>query len=625
MGSARKRVFAGAALGLVLALGACAGHGPGEAPAAVAAPATPAEQGESARLNAWLDRKFEEELQLSPMSLTRLGRKDQYDKLDDTTYAADEAELAWKAGTVQEMQRSFAYAKLSNDAKLSYDLWKYQYDQAVEANRWRDNAYLFTQMQGAHTGLPTFMINFHKVDSPADMQAYIARLNQFPAYFDGLLIRARNNAARGVRPAKFAYDTVIAEARKLSSGAPFDGGPDHALWADAKAKIAALQAKGAIDAAAAEALRGQVRAALLGGVKPAYAGLIAFMEADLPNAPKTGVGVVGLPDGAAYYASRLAASTTTDLTPAQVHQIGLDEVARIRSEMEAIKAKVGFAGDLQAFFTHVREARWNYFPNTDEGRQGYIDAATAALDNIETQLPKYFGLLPKADLVVKRVEPFREQPGAAQHYNASSPDGSRPGVYYAHLIDMNAMPKNVLEVIAYHEGLPGHHMQIAIAQELTGVPQFRTQAGFSAFSEGWALYSELLAKEMPGTYQDPYADFGRLTTEIWRAIRLVVDTGLHAKGWTEQQAIDYFAANSPVPPEAIKSEVRRYIVWPGQAASYKIGMLKILELRERARASLGTRFDIRQFHDVVLGGGAMPLSLLERRVDSWIEEQNKAR
>lgn len=625
MASVRARLLVGACLGLALLGGACASRGAEEAPAALAAPVAPAGQSESARLNAWFDAKFEEELQLSPMSLTRLGRKELYDKLDATTYAADEAELAWKAATVQEMRQRFAYAQLDTDAKLSFDLWTYQYEQAVEANRWRDNAYLFTQMQGAHTGLPTFMINFHKVDTVGDMQAYIARLTQFPAYFDGLLTRAKNNAQRGVRPPRFAYDTVLAEARKLSSGAPYDGGPDNALWADAKAKIAALEAKGALDGARAWALREETRQALLGKVKPAYQAIIAFMSADAPNAPKTGVGVVGLPDAAAYYASRLQSSTTTDLTPGQVHQIGLAEVARIRSEMEAIKAKVGFAGDLQAFFTHVRDAKWNYFPNTDEGRQGYIDAATAALDNIETQLPQYFGLLPKADLVVKRVEPFREQPGAAQHYNASSPDGSRPGVYYAHLIDMNAMPKNVLEVIAYHEGLPGHHMQIAIAQELSGVPQFRTQAGFSAYSEGWALYSELLAKEMPGTYKDPYADFGRLTTEIWRAIRLVVDTGLHAKGWSEQEAIAYFAANSPVPPEAIKSEVRRYIVWPGQATSYKIGMLKILELRERARASLGVQFDIRAFHDVVLGGGALPLSLLERRVDAWIEEQNKAR
>jgi uncharacterized protein (DUF885 family) len=227
--------------------------------------------------------------------------------------------------------------------------------------------------------------------------------------------------------------------------------------------------------------------------------------------------------------------------------------------------------------------------------------------------------MPKADLVVKRVEAFREQDGAAQHYYPGTPDGSRAGTYYAHLSDMNAMPKNQLEVIAYHEGLPGHHMQISIAQELQDVPQFRTQAGFTAYSEGWALYSEVLAKEIPGTYTDPYNRFGQLTSEIWRAIRLVVDTGLHAKGWTEQQAIDYFMQNSPEPLESVTSEIRRYIVMPGQATSYKIGMLKIQELRHKAENALGDQFDIRGFHDAVLGGGAMPLPILERAIDQWID------
>ena len=288
--------------------------------------------------------------------------------------------------------------------------------------------------------------------------------------------------------------------------------------------------------------------------------------------------------------------------------------------MEAIREKVGFEGDLQAFFEHVKTAEWNYYPDTDEGRQAYIDDATAAIDNIERVLPSYFGLLPKAPLEVRRVEPFREQAGAAQHYRSGTPDGSRPGIYYAHLSDMTAMPKNQLEVIAYHEGLPGHHMQISIAQELEGVPTFQTQFGYSAYSEGWGLYAEALAKEMPGTYKDPYSEFGRLSSEIWRAIRLVVDTGLHSKGWTEQQAIEFFQSNSPEPLESIRSEVRRYIVWPGQATSYKIGMIRIQELRAEAERELGDAFDIRGFHDAVLGGGAMPLPLLERRVREWIAE-----
>lgn len=582
------------------------------------------EQTESERLRAWLDAQYEEQLQFSPIQLTQLGRKERYGDLDLTTYAEEDRILAWRAASAAEMERQFDYEALDREAKLSYDLWKYEYEQAAKAIRWRDNDYIFTQMQGVHTFLPTFMINFHKVETREDMEAYVSRLNQVDEFFDGLLMRTKRNAERGVRPPKFAYDTVIKEAKALISGAPFGAGEDSALWADAKAKIAALAETGAIDAATAERLRGEAEAALLASMKPAYEALIAFMEADIANAPETGVGVGRLPDGAAFYAARLAAQTTTELTPDQVHEIGLAEVKRIRGEMEAIKDKVGFKGDLQAFFTHMREGDFNYYPNTDEGRQAYIADATAAIDAMKARLPQYFGLLPKADLVVKRVEPFREQDGAAQHYYPSSPDGARPGVYYAHLSDMTAMPKSELEVIAYHEGLPGHHMQIAISQELTSVPQFRTQSFYGAYVEGWALYTEFLAKEMPGTYQNPYSDFGRLGSEMWRAIRLVVDTGLHAKGWSEEQAIEYFAANSSSPIETITSEVRRYLVLPGQATSYKIGMLKILELREEAKAKLGDKFDIRAFHDVVLGGGGLPLSLLERRVDAWVAEQQQA-
>jgi uncharacterized protein (DUF885 family) len=289
--------------------------------------------------------------------------------------------------------------------------------------------------------------------------------------------------------------------------------------------------------------------------------------------------------------------------------------------MESIKTDFGFEGSLQDFFVFLRDTKDDprlYYPNTDEGRQGYIDDATAAIDGIKDVLPDYFGILPRADMVVKRVEPFREQDGAAQHYFPSTPDGSRPGVYYAHLSDMTAMPKRELEVIAYHEGLPGHHMQIAIQQELEAVPTFRTQAGVTAYSEGWGLYSEWLAIEMPGTYQDPLSRFGRAGSEMWRAIRLVVDTGLHAKGWSEEEAVQYFMSNSAITEAQARSEVRRYLVIPGQATSYKVGMLKIQDLRRKAEAELGEAFDIRAFHDTILGGGALPLAILERRVDEWI-------
>ena len=377
----------------------------------------------------------------------------------------------------------------------------------------------------------------------------------------------------------------------------------------------------AIDQDKADQLTADIRAALVDELKPAYERLIAWQEEDKVNASSSAAGVSALPDGVAYYTERLANQTTTALTADEVHEIGLAEVARLRAEMDEIQAEFGFEGSLQDFFAFLRDTKDDerlYYPNTDEGRQGYIDDATAAIDGIKAVLPDYFGILPKADMVVKRVEPFREQDGAAQHYFPSTPDGSRPGVYYAHLSDMTAMPKRELEVIAYHEGLPGHHMQIAIQQELEGVPTFQTQAGFTAYIEGWALYTEWLAIEMPGTYQDPLSRFGRAGSEMWRAIRLVVDTGLHAKGWTEDQAVEYFKENSAITEAQARSEVRRYLVLPGQATSYKVGMLKIQELRSQAEAELGDAFDIRAFHDVVLGSGAVPLSILERQVGDWV-------
>jgi uncharacterized protein (DUF885 family) len=590
-------------------------------PAAAIAQEQPAAT-EGERLNQWFEQKFEEQLRFSPLTLTALGRRDRYGDLDDYSLEAADWQLAWHKATVEEMERTFEYAKLGPQDRLSYDLWKYDFESAARAAKWRGNAYVFNQMQGLHSYLPTLLITQHVVETPADMAAYISRVGQFERALGQLVDRAEANAARGVRPPYFAYDIVIDEAKKLVAGAPFTDGADSALWSDGKAKIAALAEGGKIDAAEAQDLQRRLEAALKGSYLPGYQRLIAFMEADRTNAPAIATGVGSLPDGAAYYADRLRDSTTVaDITADEIHQLGLAEVARIHGELDAIKDRVGFEGDRDAFFESVRTADWDYFPDGDAGAQAYLDATTAAIDNIRDQLPHYFGLLPKAGLEVRRVEPFREQDGAAAHYHQGTPDGSRPGIYYMHLSDMRAMPKNDLETTAYHEALPGHHMQVSIAQELSGVPTFRTQAFHGAYGEGWALYAEKLAKEIPGTFADPYSDFGRLNSELFRAIRLVVDTGLHAKGWTEAEAIAWFRAHSPMPAETIRSEVRRYIVLPGQATSYKVGMIKIQQLRAEAERELGDGFDIRAFHDVVLGGGSLPLSLLERRVREWIAER----
>jgi uncharacterized protein (DUF885 family) len=577
---------------------------------------------ETARINAWFDERYEEQVAFSPIQQTILGRKTDNDKIDDVSIEAQDRQLAWQRASVAEMRSTFDYDLLTPEAQTSYDVWAYQLEQAEAALPFRLNAYVFDQMSAIHTFFPQLLIAFHVVDDGSDMDAYIARIGESGRAIRQLIELSRLGAENGVRPPRFAFDFVIDEATKIISGAPFDdSGEDSALWADAQAKIAGLRDSGDIDQTRATAMLAAARSALVGPFQAAYEELIAWQEEDKVNAPEETRGVDALPNGAAYYEERLANQTTTELTADEIHDIGLSEVARLRSELLAIKDEVGFTGDLPSFFAELRDNkddRRYYYPDTDEGRQAYIDDATAAIDKIKAELPNYFGILPKAGLEVRRVEAFREQPGAAQHYFPGTPDGSRAGVYYAHLSDMDAMPKRELEVIAYHEGLPGHHMQISIAQELTSVPTFRTQAGFTAYSEGWGLYSEWLAVEMQDTYQDPYSRFGRLGSEIWRAIRLVVDTGLHSKGWSEEEAVQYFLANSAVTEGQARSEIRRYMVLPGQATSYKIGMLKIQALRRKAEAALGDAFDIRAFHDTVLGGGALPLTVLESRVDRWI-------
>ena len=606
-----------AALPLFALTAACATYS--EPPATTAVVADSATETE--RLNEWFEQKFIEELAFRPQTQTELGIKTDYDKLNDFSIEGMRAHAKWWQDMVAEMEATFDYDALTDEAQISWDVVKYRAREAQLEYKFADRTYVLHQMHGEHAALPSFLLSQHTVDSDSDMVAFIARLRALGPAIDQLLTRAQANAEGGVRPPRFAYDAVIRESQALITGAPFDDGEPSALWAGTEGHLAKLVADGIISKARAGTLREQARAALLESMAPSYQRLIDWFTADRPNADEQPRGVAALPDGDAYYAYRLAASTTTEMTPDQVHRLGLSEVARIRGEMEAIREKVGFEGTLQEFFEFVRTDDQFFFPNTDAGADMFLAKAKGYIDAITPKLPQYFGRLPKAPLEVRRVEPFREQPGAAQHYRPGTPDGSRPGIYYAHLSDMRAMPIPNIETTAYHEGNPGHHMQVSIAQETQGLPRFRTQGWWvSAFGEGWALYSEALAKEMGG-FTDPYQDFGRLQAEMWRAIRLVVDTGIHSKGWTNEQAVAFALENSSRPETAVRSEMRRYTVWPGQATSYKIGMIRIQQLRARAERELGEDFDIRGFHDTVLGGGDIPLGILERRVDNWIAKK----
>jgi uncharacterized protein (DUF885 family) len=583
-------------------------------------PPTTAEIEQASRdLTVWLDAEYEESLQMSPMQLTMQGRKDQNDKLDDMSEAARDRNFAWLSASVAEMKAKFDPARLDEESKTSFDMWALQLDQAEKSDKFRRHPYTFIR-DSVPVFLPAFMINFHEVSEKADMDAYIARLGGFATAIDQTIEQAKLSAQAGVRPPLFSYDQVIAETGNVITGAPFGPGADSPLLADVKDKVKTLLDGGKITAQESAAFEARALEVLTTSVKPAYERIIAWLQTDKANASPQSQGVGALPDGAAYYNVALEQHTTTTMTADEIHTLGLSEVARIRAEMEAIRRQVGFQGDLPAMFKFMREDASFYQPNTDEGRATYLKIADAYVEGMRKRLPEYFGIMPKAPLVVKRVESFREEAGGVQHYYPPSLDGSRPGIYYVHLLDTTAMPMWDLESTTYHEALPGHHMQIAIAQELTGIPKFRTQYNATAYAEGWALYTEILAKEMGGFYADPYSDMGRLNNEMWRAVRLVVDTGIHAKGWTEEQAVKYFMDNSPTPEAAIRSEIRRYFVWPGQATSYKIGMIKIQQLRGLAQKELGDKFTMAGFHDTVLSGGALPLPVLEARVKRWIDK-----
>ena len=573
----------------------------------------------SARLNAWLDAEYSAELDFSPLAKTRLGDKSAHGELDDVSEQAMQARLAWRRDSVARLQEEFDYQQLDAEAKRSYDLWIYQLSQAEEAARFSRHGFIFGR-NGPQASLPNSLINYQTVENEDDARAYISRLEQSGRYLLQYLERTQRAAEDGIRAPFFDYRQALSEIERITTGLPFNAMGESALWQDITRKFNALAASGAVSQARADALLEEASEAIVINMLPAYREISAWLEADLANVSEVAQGAWSLPDGEAYYQQRLERMTTLPLSAEEIFDTGVAEVARIQTEMEAIKAQVGFEGTLQDFFGFIRSDDRFYHPNTDEGRAAYIADADTILEATYAKLPEFFGILPKAGLQVKRVEPFREQDGGAAHYARGTKDGSRPGTFYAHLSDMRAASKHRLENLAYHEGGPGHHMQISIQQELEGLPAFRTNKGYTAFSEGWGLYAEGLGKEMGG-YQDPYADFGRLSGEIWRAVRLVVDTGIHAKGWTQEEAVQYALENSPRPEPSVQSEIRRYFNNPGQATAYKIGMLRIQAIRAQAEEALGAEFDIRDFHDQVLGSGQLPMSMLEAKIGAWVAQQ----
>lgn len=582
-----------------------------EAPAVETATA---EQTESERLNAWFEEQFEQNVARSAMWQTYLGRTTNYGELDDASPEYREEGYRLRQAQIEQMREQFDFEALDEDARLSWRLAEYNAENERTGWEFRDHGYVFTQRSGAHAGLPAFMINQHRVDSVEDAQAYILRLTNAAAYLDQNRANAEARFEAGVYPPLWTYAQMIETSRNVISGAPFTQAADSPLLADFRAKVAALDIT---DEEKADLVT-RAETALIESVGPAYERLVAMFETQAQTASNDD-GVWKLPDGDAYYANLLRNYTTTDMTAEEIHQLGLSEVNRIHGEMRAIMETVGFQGSLSEFFEFMRTDEQFYYPDTDEGRADYLADATALIDTMREALPQVFNTFPEADLVVRRVEEFREASAGKAFYQRPAPNGSRPGVYYANLRDMAQMPTYQMEALAYHEGIPGHHMQLAIMQELEGVPSFRRFGGYTAYTEGWGLYSEYFPKEM-GFYEDPYSDFGRLAMELWRAARLVVDTGIHHHRWSREEAIAYLVENTPNPAGDAESAIERYIVYPGQATAYKIGMNEIVRLREEARAQLGEDFDIAAYHDIVLRQGAVPLSILAERVEDWVAE-----
>lgn len=578
--------------------------------AAAPAPA----QSEDARLTAFLDAEFAAYVKTQPQLATRLGVKDGGDKWNDNSDEGARAEAEWRKASAARMKAQFDRAKLSPAAQVNYDIWALEAERAEIslANRLYRPPF-YSRLYSAHSQLPDFLINTHTVGDVTDLRHYITRLKGMPEVLARALERTQASQKAGINPPRFQFETIIEGSRRLTSGAPYGGGPDAALWADVKAKTAALVTAGTLPQAEADALLDEAKAAIL-ALQPAYGTIIEWAQASLPTAPGGKVGALTLPGGLAYYERELKLVTTTDMTAAEIHATGRAEVARIEAEQDALAQQAGFA-DRHAFYAERKKL---YPPRQydDAARKEYLDTANAFVARTRTLLPDYFGELPAYGIEVVREPAFSEVAGGAAHASAPSPDGKRPAKTYVHLVGTVPDPAAMFTLMC-HEAVPGHNMQGDIQVRQQGGPKFRSVTGYVAFGEGWALYAEALCKEM-GAYPDIAADFMRLDAELFRAARLVVDTGIHAMGWTEDEAVTYMNETGRQPIERSRSEVRRYITLPGQATGYKIGMLKIMELRQRAEAKLGDRFDIKGFHDLLIASGSQPLSILERRVDEWV-------
>ena len=553
----------------------------------------------------------------SPELLTQLrilepaGIRSHNAKLADASIAHEDAIFARLKDDYAALKQYDAGGYTGQD-RISYEIFDHFVGTQVRGEPWRHHNHPVNQLFGIQSNLPNLMTQQQQINDATDAENYIARLGEYPRKLGQVIEGIRLREKKGIIPPKFAVEKVLDQIR----GFVAPGASGNVLTVAFKEKLDKVPA-GKIDAAARDALLARVEQAVAASVIPSYNTLAACFETLRPKATRND-GVWALPDGDRFYQYQVEANTTTTMTAEQIHQVGLAEVARLGAAMDLILREAGYTeGTLAGRMRKLSKSPSQLYPDNDEGRAQILRDYEAIINEVSSGLDPWFGVKPVSKVVVKRVPAFTEKTSPAAYYYPAPLDRSRPGTFFANLGEVGATPKFFMRTLAYHEAVPGHHLQIAIAQELKGLPIFRTVIPFTAYVEGWGLYAEQLAWEA-GYQKDPLDNLGRLQAEMFRAVRLVVDTGMHAKRWTREQAIDYMIANTGMPEADVVIEIERYLVMPGQALAYKVGMMKILELRERAKTALGGKFEIREFHDEVLKNGAMPLAVLERVIDAYV-------
>ncbi len=577
-----------------------------------AAPAWATTSTEAERLAAFFERVFQRDLARNPAAQSAIGAKGGQRGWPDVGDARAAENVALVRSDLAELG-GFDRAALPPDARLSHDLFAYDAAEAIERHRWRGNHYPVCQMRGPQRDIPQTLINNHAIANAADAESYVARLHAVGPYLAAIVAGLERQAANGVVPPAFSNPLVIGNCERLIAGAPFEPGTaDSPILGDFRGKVDKL----ALPAADRSRLVKAAEAGLTEGFGPGFRHLIAHLRG-IPCADRCNDGVWRLPEGEAYYAAQLRWNTTLGVSPREVHDLGLAETARLHGEMRAVMKRAGFTGTLAGLFEYVRTADRFYYPDTAQGKAAYLDAMRAKIDAVTARLGELTNHVPGAGVLVKPVEPWLEASAGTAGYFAPSADGTRPGILYVNTRDMRNLPIFELSALSYHEGVPGHHLEKAVTRALTDLPKFRAFGGYTAFSEGWALFAEQLPLEM-GLYDDPWQEFGRLSMELMRAGRLVTDTGVHALRWSREKAVAWLDENTPANHTDNVTAVQRYIVTPGQACAYEMGKLKLVELRDRARARLAGGFDLRRFNDRVLGSGPLPLPMLEANIDIWI-------